>query len=283
MLHDYILINSGEADLHQGALVPSVSVDRLLAHRENALNLARDGLAQLRRAVDEVKGGMQASEWQMSFAAALLGHSYMSDDGDWDSEALERFRATLDAQNWQNLLLASGLRTFMDAKSRAEWDEHVHKTTTPPFTAENVAATFTKIYDERGLMVGRGVIELFRGLSWNYKSNLPVRFGSKLVAERVLNCDRGRWYTYSRSGKYEIDDLLRMTCFLDGKPEPDIRNSPSNWLTKEDLAGAPWEPYWELKRFKNGNIHIRFLRDDLVDRLNQILAKHYPGALPAPR
>lgn len=37
---------------------------------------------------------------------------------------------------------------------------------------------------------------------------------------------------------------------------------------------------FEIKGFLNGNAHITFLRPDLVDRMNQILAKHYPNALP---
>ena len=34
---------------------------------------------------------------------------------------------------------------------------------------------------------------------------------------------------------------------------------------------------------KNGNGHVTFLRMQPVYRMNEILAKHFPGALPAPR
>ncbi|ONZ24329.1 hypothetical protein A8F44_22135, partial [Burkholderia cenocepacia] len=34
-----------------------------------------------------------------------------------------------------------------------------------------------------------------------------------------------------------------------------------------------------LRWFKNGNGHLTFKRADLVDRMNLILAKHYPNAL----
>jgi hypothetical protein len=33
----------------------------------------------------------------------------------------------------------------------------------------------------------------------------------------------------------------------------------------------------------NGNGHVQFLRLDLVEQLNKIVAKHHPGALPPKR
>ena len=43
------------------------------------------------------------------------------------------------------------------------------------------------------------------------------------------------------------------------------------------------DDYLRIKLFKNGNGHVTFLRPDLVARLNRILAKHCPGALPSAR
>jgi len=39
----------------------------------------------------------------------------------------------------------------------------------------------------------------------------------------------------------------------------------------------------DIRTFKNGNGHATFTRPDLVERMNLIIAKHYPGALPAPK
>ncbi|MHC1473141.1 DUF4942 domain-containing protein, partial [Klebsiella pneumoniae] len=35
-----------------------------------------------------------------------------------------------------------------------------------------------------------------------------------------------------------------------------------------------------IKYFQKGTVHITFRRSELVDKLNDIIAKHYPGALP---
>lgn len=41
--------------------------------------------------------------------------------------------------------------------------------------------------------------------------------------------------------------------------------------------------YLLIRCFKNNNGHITFKRPDLVEKMNKIIAKHYPGALPAPK
>ena len=43
------------------------------------------------------------------------------------------------------------------------------------------------------------------------------------------------------------------------------------------------DDYLEVRTFKNGNGHVTFKRPDLVEKMNLILARHYPNALAAPR
>jgi hypothetical protein len=49
------------------------------------------------------------------------------------------------------------------------------------------------------------------------------------------------------------------------------------------LPGQVENDYLAIRTFKNGNGHVMFKRPDLVDAMNRIIAKHYPGALPAPK
>jgi hypothetical protein len=48
-------------------------------------------------------------------------------------------------------------------------------------------------------------------------------------------------------------------------------------------AGVAENDYVSIRTFMNGNGHVTFKRIDLVDKMNRIIAKHYPGALPAPK
>ncbi len=38
-----------------------------------------------------------------------------------------------------------------------------------------------------------------------------------------------------------------------------------------------------VRSYRNGSGHVKFKRPDLVDRMNLIVAKHFPGCLPAPK
>lgn len=155
----------------------------------------------------------------------------------------------------------------------------------PEVTLANIEATFSALYASRGEMFERGVIELFRSLSWDYKSNSPVRFGRKLVLRGAIDALAGRW-EWARpnfSGCNSLDDLIRVMSILDGKPEPDHRNGAYPRLSaagfpqcgEVDLGG-----YVKVRGYKNGNGHAFFMRPDLVDRMNAILARHHPDALP---
>ncbi|TDE69201.1 DUF4942 domain-containing protein, partial [Escherichia sp. KCJ4928] len=44
---------------------------------------------------------------------------------------------------------------------------------------------------------------------------------------------------------------------------------------KEDYE----DEMFSIRYFKKGSAHITFRKPELVDRLNDIIAKHYPGAL----
>lgn len=204
----------------------------------------------------------------------------------------------VDAAGWARLMALSGLWSFLDSKRRTEWNHsicegaglhHNGKATAPPpsLVAENVAATFQSIYDRRGQMLNAGLVALFRGLSWDFKSNLPVCLGPKLVLKgHFYKWERGcTHWSLCRLDAHKLDDLVRALCRVDGKPEPDHRSGASRFAEQEDTSGAPWEPYFELRRFKNGNAHVVFHKHalPLVDRLNARIAVLMPGALPAPR
>lgn len=194
-----------------------------------------------------------------------------------DAEGARReIRNIVDVAAWQYLMSESGLMTFMDAKARERWKDELDKQDVPELTPENVEATFAAMYGQRGDMLERGVIECFKGLSWDYHTNVPQRFGKRIVLQGV----RG-WYSRAAD---KLDDLNRVFCLFDGVPEPDHRDAPGHKTesaAREKSHGVMDFPYFSVRWFKNGNCHLTFTRLEFVERMNQIIAKHYPGALPA--
>jgi hypothetical protein len=269
-------------------LVKSVSIENLLSQRNavlerfsQALDLIgeADALATVAnlgrpRLVFESSGG--AREYSLNQFSGEYARKNKAD-------VMAAFQRTVDAGAWQHLMSESGMRSFMSAKVREQWDSQIHgdKKDIPPLTRENIIATFENLYATRGEMMENGVIECFRALSWQYRTNQPVKFGKKIIMQYFLRDPR--FPDYSRCN--QVDDLVRLFTRLDGKPEPDHRNGTYSITSAAMQRGeATLETEYLAFRWYGSarTLHLTFLRPDLVDQLNAILAKRYPGALPCP-
>lgn len=288
-------------------LVPSVSV-------ENMVNQRAAVLERIGRAVDLIREAATiASAAHLGMPGFTVGIGYgrttadrslagsrvmpNRDGSTFDREATEReeldrhIAAGVDRAGWAYLMHESGLRSLMDAQARAKWDEAISRGDVPALTAETVRATFQALHASRGEMFERGVISCFRSLSWCYKTNLPQKFGRRVVMTYIRSTIAAKWGGGSSLGhpNYDkcarLDDLSRVFHVLDGKPEPDHRAGWYSRLNGQRLVTDPpaSDGYLSARCFRNGNAHVTLLRADLVDQLNRIIAKHYPGALPAPR
>lgn len=51
----------------------------------------------------------------------------------------------------------------------------------PALTRGNIEATFIALHQSRAEMFERGVIEIYRSLSWRYRTNTPIRFGKRII------------------------------------------------------------------------------------------------------
>jgi len=79
-------------------------------------------------------------------------------------------------------------------------------------------------------MRDEGVIECFQKLSWDYKTNNPVKFGKRIIMRSVT-----RFFVCSYSPEHDatntLDDLMRVFHLIDGKPEADHRNGCYKWIS----------------------------------------------------
>jgi hypothetical protein len=266
-------------------LVRSVSIANLVNQREAvrvALTKARQALLDVDAVVKAIDGDSGRTRHYMTAASLVTtrGNSYcfrlLEDEG------IAAGMRDFDAAAWQYLMHGSGLRSLMDATAREAWDKAIDKSEHPELTATTIETTFREQHASRGDMFERGVIQCFRQLSWNYKTNLPQKFGKRIVLTSITG-----YHCHKRSD--ELDDLLRVMHILDGKPEPDHRSGSTYalmakaGLTYSNRQGTVETDYIRLRSFKNCNGHVTFKRLDLVDKMNSIIARHYPGALPEPK
>lgn len=267
-------------------LVKSVSIKNLLAQRDGVVKRIRQAHEMLLQAQElAIASGITEATRYYDFGRIIGGRDYYNRTTLLDGKDIENIISRVDAAGWDYLMKQSGMLSLMDAKARADWHAKIEKCETPPLTEDNITATFQTLHGARADMFDRGVIECFRNLAWCYKTNRPFNFGKRIVMRSLRSSISGSvgfslGHPNSRSADH-LDDLIRVFSVLDGKSEPDHRHGAYSLMNISDKAGDMVEnDYLSIRQFRNGNGHVTFKRPDLVAKMNTILARHFPDALP---
>ncbi|HFU1283211.1 DUF4942 domain-containing protein [Klebsiella michiganensis] len=261
-------------------VICSTSIERIVSGRNAALAQIEaliqqlDDISTLTRSI----GGKIAINWAMK-----QDFRY----GCWLMEkpepAMKAITRNLDRGIWRDLMEKSGMLSLMDAQARDEWYNSLEKDDIPAISEENILSTFKQLHLNKGEVFERGVINVFKGLSWDYKSNCPCKFGKKIIVNGLVKHDRWGFVLNWGRQRDRLADLERMLMLLDGKPVPDNRADVTCRLRdhiNENRHSTSYEDeMFTIKYFQKGTAHITFKRSELVDKLNDIIARHYPGTL----
>lgn len=263
-------------------VICSTSIERIVTGRNAALAQIEvlmqqlDDVSMLTRSI----GGKTALDWAMKQDFRC---------GCWLMEkpeaAMKAITRNLDRSIWRDLMKKSGMLSLMDAQAHDQWYNSLEKDDIPAVSEANILSTFEQLHQSKGEVFERGVINVFKGLSWDFKSNNPCKFGKKIIATGLVKHDRWGFGLNWGWQRDRLADLERMLVLLDGKPVPDNRADVTRRLSDhihENRHSSRYEDeMFVIKYFKKGTAHIVFKRPELVDKLNDIIARHYPGALSA--
>ncbi len=263
-------------------VICSTSIERIVTGRNTALQQTESLIHQLAEVstLTSSIGGKTALDWAMKQDFRC---------GCWLMEkpetAMKAITRNLDREIWRDLMKKSGMLSIMDAQARDQWYRNLESDDIPAITETNILSTFEQLHQSKDEVFERGVINVFKGLSWDYKSNSPCKFGPKIIVNGLVKYDR---WGYSLNWGWQRDrlaDLERMLMLLDGKPVPDNRVDVTRRLgdhIHENSGSNSYEDgMFKIKYFQKGTAHIVFKRPELIDKMNDIVAKHFPRALPA--
>lgn len=263
-------------------LICSTSIERIVTGRNAALGQ----IEMLIQKLDEISrltssiGGNVANHWAMR-----QGHSYDCWLMQPVNKAMPVITRNIDRSIWRDLMLKSGMLTLMDAEARNQWAKNLEEGDLPAITEANILSTFEQLHHNKQDVFERGIINIFKGLSWDYKTNNPCYFGKKIIVNNLVKHDRWGYSLNWGWRRDQLTDLERMLYLLDGKTIPDnrhdvsirfmdfVRDNPHQQVFEDDL--------FTIRYFQKGSGHIMFKRLDLVEKMNDIVAKHFPGMLPA--
>lgn len=263
-------------------LICSTSIERIVAGRDAALSQIEalihklDGVSQLTSGI----GGDVAKVWAMRQSSAFDCWLLQP-----INKAMPVITRNIDRSIWRDLMLKSGMMALMDAEAREQWNESLEKEDIPVICEENIRATFESLHRGKQAVFERGIINLFKGLSWDYKSNSPCKFGKKIIIISLVSYHRWGFGLNWGWQRDRLVDLERMLYLLDGKPIPDNRSDISIRLMDHIQQNSHGQVYEDemlsIRYFQKGTAHISFKRPDLIEKMNDIVARHYPGMLAA--
>ena len=263
-------------------MICSTSIERIVTGRNaalaqtEALILQLNDISTLTRSI----GGKTALDWAMKQDFRC---------GCWLMEkpetAMKAITRNLDRSIWRDLMKKSGMLSIMDAQARDQWCRNLEGNDIPAVSEANILSTFEQLHQSKDEVFERGMINVFKGLSWDFKSNSPCKFGKKIIVTGLVKYDRwgfGQNWGWQRD---RLADLERMLMILDGRPVPDNRADVTRRLSdhihENRHSNCYEDEMFTIKYFQKGTAHITFKRSELVEKMNDIIAKHYPGALPA--
>jgi len=271
-----------ESDLltEHNELILSTSIERVVTGRDAALAKIEQLIQQLDMVsllTSEVGGGT-AQDWAMK-----SGHRYDSWLTEPSEKAMPAITRNIDRSIWRDLMLKSGMMALMDAQARDQWHKNLEEGDLPAISEANILSTFELLHLNKMEVFERGIINVFKGLSWDYKTNSPCSFGKKIIINNLVSHNRWGFSLNWGWRRDQLADLERMLFLLSGKSIPDNRSDITTRLTAHIRDNPDKDVYedefFRVRYFQKGTAHLTFKRLDLVERMNDIIAKHYPGML----
>lgn len=171
--------------------------------------------------------------------------------------------------------------------SPTRWDELQRKLEDhrqmPEINMKNVADMLTAYQQNAQTFLEESIKEVYDYLrprseykGAEYKTNQRnARFelGRKIILTRMVDTSFGTWRVHYGRTEQELVSLDMVFTHLDGEMVPDGYRSPlvDAINTTEAESGRPVETkYFRVKAYKNGNLHLEFLRVELLAKFNAV-------------
>lgn len=253
-----------------------LTVPALVAAFEQAERSVRAhfvGLVEAEQAVNVAFGTLEANH-RMRIDAS--GHGYHDCFAD-PERCIERMRR--DA--WRVLVDRLELRRMLSVARMKRVDEQLDRSKPEPITDASVRAFVARYAADMPDLIIESVREVFDLLRPRHasspggklKTNKLLEVGEKVILMRVVCEGYGaeRWRV-NYHDEAELTALCNVFSALDGAGTHTAQHwSPISLAVKAAGPDGRWSTdYFEGRAFKNGNLHLRFKRLDLLRRFNQI-------------
>lgn len=271
-------------------IVPRASVESIVAHRDRALNLYGKAHDAMLIAAEAIAAANDAGRM-----AAPRVNSFNSDNEASRRHLLEGVkvperdiyladvRKVTDTSVWAHVIEMTDLEMVMDKKAKQQFRTQLNENP-PEVTVENIYATLETFLADAGTIFRRGIANCFSALDRRFKSHDGFKIGGRVILDRMY--DEHGFMNYHRDMESTLVDIERTFSIIDGGKVPASYTSIVGQLKSSRYTGSGARQgeveneYFTVRVFKNGNCHVWFRRDDLVEKVNKLLAEYYGAVVP---
>ena len=189
-------------------------------------------------------------------------------------KASDEINAKLKKDAWAVIVERMELRRLLSIKRRTELDGQIDKGELPELTVENVMALFETSAANVNTYMEEAVKEVFdylRPSHSRYKTNTEYELGKRVIltwqVEKGWN--RGKFRVNYHRDKHltALDNVFHM---IDGKGPIKTYHGPLYDAITDSPDGTGKTDYFKFRCCLNGNLHLEFLKPDLVAKLNAV-------------
>lgn len=282
--------------------IPRASIEQLVAWRNAALDLyaeAYDKIAEANAAT------IAANEMAARTSPGINNFNYGHEEeiksfrGAVNLPERERYlrtaRKLTDINAWAYIIERTDLERLMDTQAKAQLrdqmayvpdrvdrrgqlitEEEIAKGL-PEITVDNILATLSGFAGDADMIFRRGIANVFSKLDRRFRSHDGFKIGSRLILTRFFGNGGDIEYGATRD---MVVDIERVFAVLDGKPEAQFTSALNAVSADRRGRYGPRQSeieteYFRIKGYMNGNCHMWFQRDDLVEKVNKLLAEWY--------
>lgn len=261
-------------------LIKSISIDDFVRERNRVLEEIAFHIEQIKKISNE--NNIKIS---FPYIQKYIGSDFRTYDvyGRFDINKSET-KKIVDAHSWDVILNETGLRSFMTPAQKKEWDKHISDCDVPDFTSENARNVFLEIHKNKNETFTQSVIDMSIFLNWDKENQQPFLFSQKTLKTRSAVISQFKINEHENIIEYpeDINELIRICCVLDKKQEPSSNDKLYRYsLTRDDRNSQKiWENYITIKNvYKNGSCHFNIHRQDLIEKINEIILSKYPNCI----
>lgn len=189
-------------------------------------------------------------------------------------KARDEINAKIKKDAWSQIVKRMELRRLLSIRRRTELDDQIDKGELPELTEENVLALFETSAANVNVYLEEAVHEVFdylRPPQSRFKTNTEFELGKRVILTWQVEkgWSRGKFRVNYHREKY-ITALDNVFAMIDGKVPVKSYHGPLYDAITDSPDGNGQTDYFKFKCCLNGNLHLEFLKPELVARLNAV-------------